>query len=417
MRSNRTLFSVVLLALTLYVLTPDAHAQRWYNEDRDQKARAAAKLAEEITSKSSFEAQLRNLDKFAERDIDVYFQGAERQMETSLNTLRTWKSVRKIVDRASETLQSSTFITAEEVQKAVDDLDKDCNARTTKLGQSVCDAKAELAAMKAAQADVAKVDDALQKELTARLEQIDAIESLVGQTKAFLKLDKQKSATIKELSTSFAGLAESFATFSIRMQQINKRTKDDLKFLLQRVAVETLQLEVDHWRTINEINIRRSAEEMDLNYVLVDVNSRIKQIEKCFALTSDQLKEREIRDTFTAALALESCQIDDPQTPGQTISMSGAQMVTYIFETLHGTAALAARGDTPLKLAELRQAHELHRFSIRKSLAVARGYEVLMRTGTDRLSRYYAGGLKPQQIAQLVYSAATLAIPGVIAGN
>jgi hypothetical protein len=40
-----------------------------------------------------------------------------------------------------------------------------------------------------------------------------------------------------------------------------------------------------------------------------------------------------------------------------------------------------------------------------------------MRTGTDRLSRYYAGGLKPEQIAQLVYSAATLAIPGVIAGH
>lgn len=92
-------------------------------------------------------------------------------------------------------------------------------------------------------------------------------------------------------------------------------------------------------------------------------------------------------------------------------------MVTYVFETLHGVAALAARSNTPVKLAELRQAHELHRFSIRKSLVVARGYELLIRTGTDRLSRYYAGGLKPQQIAQLVYSAATLAIPGVIAGN
>jgi len=93
------------------------------------------------------------------------------------------------------------------------------------------------------------------------------------------------------------------------------------------------------------------------------------------------------------------------------------QIATHVYQTLHNVTALVARGNTPFKLAQLRQAHEEHRFSIRKSLVVARGYELVMRTGTDRLSRYYAGGLKPEQIAQLVYSAATLAIPGVIAGH
>ena len=417
MRIKQIFVPGLLLTLTLWVFAADAHGQRWYNEERDQNARAAAKLAEEITSKSSFEAQLRNLDKFAERDIEVYFKGAERQMELDINTLRTWKSVQKIVNRAAENLDSSTFIPAPKVKEIVADLSKECPLRTTPLGISVCKARAELEQLKAAHAKVGQANEALEEELRTRLEQIDTIESLVNQTKAFLSFDEQKSATIKELSAAFAGLAQSFATFNVRMQQINNRPKDDLKLLLQRVAVETLQLEVDHWKTVNEINIRRSAEEMDLNYVLGDVKIRLSQLEKCFGLTSQQLAEQEIRATFTAALNLNTCEIDNTQTAGQHISMTGEQMVTYVFETLHGVAALAARSNTPVKLAELRQAHELHRFSIRKSLVVARGYELLIRTGTDRLSRYYAGGLKPQQIAQLVYSAATLAIPGVIAGN
>jgi hypothetical protein len=68
-----------------------------------------------------------------------------------------------------------------------------------------------------------------------------------------------------------------------------------------------------------------------------------------------------------------------------------------------------------MKLAELRLAQEEHRYSIRHSAIMARSYEVALTSGTKRLARYYAGGLKPEKIAQMVYSAATLAIPTVIA--
>ena len=69
------------------------------------------------------------------------------------------------------------------------------------------------------------------------------------------------------------------------------------------------------------------------------------------------------------------------------------------------------------ELAELRLAQEEHRYSIRHSAVMARGYEVALSSGTKRLARYYAGGLKPDKIAQLIYTAATVAIPAVIAGK
>jgi hypothetical protein len=416
MRTNRILFPAAMLALCLCVFAPGARGQRWYNEERDQKAREAARIAEEITNKSSFEAQLRNLDKFAERDFEVYFTGAERQMELDLHTIRTWGSVLKIVNDTKATLKSSTFLTANDVNTIVADLEKDC-PRTTPLGISVCDAKAALQTLKDAHTKADKANKELDEELTSRLENIDAIDDIVNQTKAFLTSDQAKKKTVKELSATFAGLAKSFLTFNVRLQQINNDAQDDLKLLLQRIAVETLQLEVDHWKTLSEINIRRSAEESDLNYLAGDVEERVAQIAKCFGVSPEDLAKQEIRATLTATVTTQSCLIVDPETPGQFKTLSKDQIATNIYQMLHNVTALVARGKTPFKLAEKREAHELHRFSIRKSLVVARGYELVLRTGTDRLSRYYAGGLKPQQIAQLVYSAATLAIPGVIAGN
>ena len=416
MRMNRTLFSATLLALCLCVFAPRAHAQRWYNEERDQKAREAAKLAEEITNKTSFEAQLRNLDKFAERDIDVYFKGAERQMELDLHTVRTWGSVTKIVENSRLTLKSSTFLDAGEVNEIVADLAKDC-PRKKDLGKAVCDAKAALDILKTAHTKADAANKQLDEELKTRLENIDAIDALVAQAKSFLTSDPAKKKTIKELTDVFAGLAKSFLTFNTRLQQINNEPQDDLKLLLQRIAVESLQLEVDHWKTLSEINIRRSAEETDLNFLAGDVELRVSQIAQCFGMTPQTFAEQEIRTTLTKTLTKDSCLILDPEKPDHFKKLTKNEIATNVYQTLHNVTALVARGNTPFKLAQLRQAHEEHRFSIRKSLIVARGYELVMRTGTDRLSRYYAGGLKPEQIAQLVYSAATLAIPGVIAGH
>lgn len=417
MRIKLIFLPLLLLMLSLCVFAPDAHGQRWYNEERDQKAREAAKLAEEITSKSSFEAQARNLDKFAERDLEVYLKGAERQMELDINALRTWSSVQGILNRAKLSLQGSTLISAEAVKEIVEDLKKECPMRTSPLGQEICKAKDELKKLREATATAEETDKALDKELKTRLEQIDAIQSLVDQTQAFLVSDPEKSKSISELAEVFAGLASSFVSFKNNLQKINNDPADDLLLLRQRVAVETLQLEVDHWKTLNEINIRRSAEEMDVNYVARDVESRLLQLAKCFRVAPERLATQDIRDTFTAALAMKSCQMDDPEKRGQQMSLPTPEIVAYLLQTLNGTAALAARGGTPKKLAELREAHELHRLSIRKSLVLARGYELAIRTGTNRLSRFYAGGLKPQQIAQLIHSAATVAIPGVIAGN
>jgi hypothetical protein len=83
---------------------------------------------------------------------------------------------------------------------------------------------------------------------------------------------------------------------------------------------------------------------------------------------------------------------------------------------LHLAAAISARGEIPQKMAALRQEREDHAFSIRKSAVMARAYQLTVAGGVKRLALYHKGGIKPSEIAQLIHTAATVAIPVVI-GN
>ena len=66
-------------------------------------------------------------------------------------------------------------------------------------------------------------------------------------------------------------------------------------------------------------------------------------------------------------------------------------------------------------LAEARMAQEEHRYGIRSNAILAQSYERVVGAGVERLALYYKGGLKPEVVAQLVQSAATLGlIPAVL---
>jgi hypothetical protein len=48
---------------------------------------------------------------------------------------------------------------------------------------------------------------------------------------------------------------------------------------------------------------------------------------------------------------------------------------------------------------------------------MARAYQLTISGGVKRLALYHKGGIKPSQIALLIHTAATVAIPPVIASH
>lgn len=449
MKLKAVLIHKALLALLIIVPAGAARAQRLHDEERDKKAQEASKLAEEITNKASFEHQLKNLDTLSRRDVELHFRGARRQMELEVSGFRTWGNVRDFVARVKTTLNTSDFMPADDAAKINADLELECPNRATELGRATCEAERELARLKKAVKESEERGKALEEELKTRLEKIGVVESLVDKAGTFLKSDSPKIETVKGLSEVFINLSKSYVNYRNKLSEIDNQPRDDLRLLLQRVAVETLQLEADHWKTVAEIQLRRGEEQRDLRRLIQDVEFRLEQIPKCVpappALGDEEVSaaaafgaekvsatfaraRREVEAWKRAAAEAErqgrrlpreqaECAITDPEDTAKTTGLPKEELVAYLFQTLHSAAALAARGETPMRLAQLRLAQEEHRYSIRQSAVVARGYELALGSGTKRLARFYAGGLKPEKIAALVYSAATVAIPAVIAGK
>jgi hypothetical protein len=422
MKQTSHVLPALALMFLLFALADGTQAQRLYDEARDKQAQEAAKLAEDVSNNSTFERQLRNLHTLSERDAEVYFRGAKRQMELEVSGFRTWGRVKSFVDRVKVILDKEDFISNQQVSDITQDLKRDC-PRTTPLGIAICSAKEKLAALKQAVADSEQQGKNLEKELKARLETISDIESLVTKADIFLKSNSKNNETLKGLTEVFLNLSKSYVNYANKLAVIKNQPKDELRLILQRVAVETLQLEVDHWKTLGEIKLRRADEQEDLASLVRQFNNRLNTIAQFYGcldagsaslpvdqrLARLQLEKTEVTFAKTRAIAT-TCPVQGNQRDKEDIA-------TYLFQTLHVAAALAARGETPMKLAELRLAQEHHRFSIRQSAVVSRGYEIAINSGTKRLARYYAGGLKPEKIAQLIHSAATVAIPAVLAGK
>ncbi len=387
--------------------------QRLHDAARDRESAKAAQLADEIISKSSFEKQLKNLDTLSKHALEIYFAGARRQMELDIRSLRTWGDVQALTERVQNTLLAEDFVSDVEVKANLDDLERDCDGRTTELGKAICTAKAELGRLRRSVQASETEGKRLSQELKSRLEKIDAIDALVDKTTSFL--DSGAGVTINGLADVFLDLSRSYVNYINKLAAINNQPQDELRLLLQRIAVESLLVEVDHWQTVAEIKMRRSADQKDLFFLAnVDLPARLRQISKCFSADMNILNAEKIHVTFAKARAMPACRIVNPENNDEETELVKEEIAGYLFQTLHSAAALAARGETPMKLAELRLAEEEHRFSIRHSAVMARTYEVALTSGTRRLSRFYAGGLKPEKIAQLIQSAAAITIPTAI---
>jgi hypothetical protein len=407
-------FRLFTLLFIVFATAPTLLAQRLHDAARDTEAQKARQLAEDIVSKSSFEKQLKNLELLANRDIEVYFTGAKRQMGLDIRTFRTWGAVALFVDDVKTTLNTPDVISNDEAKAIAADLELVCDRRNTELGQAVCTAKAKLKELKDAVDASEAAGKVLDEELKTRLEKIAVIESLLTKTKSFLKSNSKNNSTLKDTSDVFIHLANTYVNYVNKLALIRNQPSNELRLLLQRIAVEALLLEVDYWQTVGEITLRRADEQKDLRNLVSDVEFRLAQTSRCFSTDQASLFNEKINVTFARAQALPKCTIFDGSEKKDT-EIPKEEIVAYLFQTLYSTAALAARGKTPMKLAELRLAHESHRFSIRQSAVMARTYEVVLTSGTKRLGRFYAGGLKPEKIAELIYTAATVAIPTVIA--
>jgi hypothetical protein len=383
---------VTLLAIWAGLST-HALAQRIYDKERDEQAKQAVKLAEEIKNGSNFEKQLRNLSILARQDFANFFLGQRRATRARINSFTTWRDVERAVNKAVTDVNAAPPVTGTELQQRIDNIKKEIEQTKKDLQREKEEAEKALKRIKdkfgaGAFADFLERVGELQS-LYEVGERVLLNHALDDQDNAETVANYVKVAT--EIKNTLATLRNLYDSYAERLDQIIKRRQElqELEQPLKLAVLEALEVDEEHWKNMGAIAAKREADQEDLR----DILTSFRAIKEALALPPGE----EIEETVQKALAAKD-----------------RKRLINVFQMLHLAAALTVRGSTPHKLEQLRTTHEEHRYSIRKSAVRARTYELTVLTGVQRLALYHQGGIRPEVLAQLIHSISSVAIPPAI---
>ncbi len=392
--------------LTCCLIVPAVlNGQFLHDERRASKSAETAKAAKEVTSGTIFNKQLSNLDVLSRASSARVFEGAELQMRGRLSLFSSrWEVIDDLVAEISEALNDRGAVSADQV-----------TVEKTRLATARANLTAELNALKAKIAGMNSVDTQLAAMWLARLGKLEELESLAVKADLLKEPNASQKALLAEVSDTFEALAELYKNFAITLPA-------SPSVLLLQSQLDILKAEETHVKTLGLIVARRESEAMDIRATLATVEMQMncvlnrKESKNCplgktyVGLDIRSSLELAVKKTRDAMAAVDA----NPNADTRRIRTANERELQDLLDLLLNAASLAARGDTPLRLAQLRRAEEERRDSIRKSAAAARSYEQLLVNGADRLALYYQGGVSAGDLARIANALATLGLIPVI---
>lgn len=366
-----------------------ANAQLFYNQQRDETAQKALSLAESVSNGAVFQKQLANLERMNRHSQDRVFAGAEVQMRTNLLTLSSWSSVKALVDRVGGSISRS--------QAAIPkgEFDRLQQAAATQ----VQNAKADLEALKKRVTGDPNGHAAVREigEILAKIGKLDELTDILNSVAVKVGVTSQVPQAYADVANEVFATAASLGTL---YKSFTITAPKPAEIVAMEAHLAALELEESHQSTLAAITARRDR----------DVGDILNGIEELRNELADIRSNQGVDDVAQSLAAMASA----ARTPGPKQNESGRKLGIMV-HTLYGAAALAARDDTPVRLAKLRIVSEGRAFAIRQSAAAASEYEDTVLNGAQRLALYHKGGLKAQTVAQIVSALSTLGlIPTVL---
>ena len=512
--------SAVLVATSI----PQAgQAQRLYNKERDDQAQAALPLAKSLKSGELFDKQLKNFASLVKKDFETEFLVTKFQIDALTLGVLTWQTANAQVCDIEKRDAAGLVPTESEIKNALD-----------QLKTSIADAQTALDAFKKSikakgvnnEKEEEKDDRSVLGNLFAGLGELDSLQDFLEQVqKAKPKsVDAKTLESLQQVQDVAAILKKVYDAYKAKVDEFNKLEDQlgELRLVLKTVAIQSLQVDEDHWKNIAAIRARREIERAETlrlinqykgivarlgvvdypstdpvkkNLTFCTIAENAKDTSDGFRIWPDQMitvhlqelvelgqlmeeNNRLIEDAaqralkqmqattsesdriaagaqtlkalenamegiddahqihrfkpeIRAQLEVDSKNLDNAVKSSKEASEAALQsiivnarkngvkirdMVGDIPQMLFIVAALIARGSTPTRLADLRLVQELHAYSIRKSAVRARAYELTVSTGVQRLALFHAGGIKPTDVAELVFAASNIAItPAILA--
>ena len=361
----------------------------FYNPRLDGLGQDVQRAAGDVANGQIFGTQLANLDTVSNLATDRIFTSARRAAIARLEGTRTWRSFCDRVDNAkTRVLPSDT---------------KDWVNQITILETKLATAQSR------AEAASAKL-----KSFADLLEEVGKAEQVIEAGKF---LQEHKLANITPTDLRVVGkLQEAIDNLGVVLNGIASQAKPaSTRSAAEEMKVDLAKAEIDHLQTLIQIEEKRLDGQHDLKSILTAIENTL----SCVRPTTPPGSSSWVCTlTFTDASGVPSPEnLSDTEEIEATIRRFRydplrLKSVVYLLENF---AALAARADTPVRIAELRSAIEERRFAIRRDAIMARTYEQILLIGAQRIAIYYKGGIKPETLAQFANALATAGLIPTIA--
>ena len=463
-------------ALLALVLAGSVSGQRLYRKDMDAAAQAAVKAMEKVGSKDLFGTMLQNLSMQSAQDFDTTFSGIRRQTRAHIQTWDNWCSVNSdMVDTmirlgypGLQVPNPGPFKAArpagdDEAGKHVENRSEALRVRDLNLScRQLLEKKGDAAQVRKDNIDqLATLLTQLKEEEHKRRKEIDDLKNapetneprllaLLGQAGNLTEVEQglnqfaallpsgtltSLAAPAKETVAVLKRLGTAYQDYKTRRDEITK-VKDqlgELKSEMLKITVLKLVAEEEHLGRLVAIEARRACELEDAAESFEEYRDIViceRDRDEGFDLRWIDDSLRELGQSASLDLSNSAPEYLYAAKKG-SLGGSGEEKrrafckdavpprvrLQSLSRALFQAAAVETRGATPEYLAELRRAQEEQRYSIVQSSLEARAYETLVNTGVQRLALLHAGGIKPAQVAQLVFDAGQLAGVSLIAAK
>lgn len=365
------------------------HAQPFfYNEGKHQKAQLAESTAKEIANGSVFAAELNNLDTISRMQIRRVLDMGRVQAKAGVLAFETWEKVAAQMQTVKDSLQGPSLSVDNPAERL-----NEVESRVKTLSDTI---------------NNLKVDSPGNKET------VEEIQAHLNTASSILKFAEQLptenprfSAAVEQITTwldTVKSLYDSFATAVEARNQI-KAALSKLSQTPEADELRMLRLEIEHLNWIAQNAARR---ELEAGYVLKLIERVQERLKPPFLV--DPSTDR-VETTLTK-LAMEA-----RTGASEDARKLARDRLFSLLWALHQAAAARAQGGLPKELAELRDTQQEWRYSILRSASRVESTEQAMLQAAIRLQLYYRGGIKPAQLAQLLYNLSGLVSLPVIAAK
>ncbi|PYT98411.1 MAG: hypothetical protein DMG38_15825 [Acidobacteria bacterium] len=157
-----------------------------------------------------------------------------------------------------------------------------------------------------------------------------------------------------------------------------------------QTELELLRVEQEHLKTLGLLRARQALEVGQIKKIVDDARTYVSHF------SADEPIETTLTRLKTAG---------------------GRDHLEFALYALHYAAAVAAQQETSADLASLRKSLEERRYSIQRSAVNATTYEQTARAAANRLTLYWQSGLKPKDLAELLYHVSTAASLPILAAK